>query len=79
VTNGATTATSSWTVTLTFANGQRITQVWNARTSSTASPYVLTNEVYNGAIPAGGSVTFGFLGSWTGTNANPSATCTRSP
>jgi poly(hydroxyalkanoate) depolymerase family esterase len=79
VTNTGATATSSWTVTLTFANGQRITQIWNARTSSSASPYTIVNEVYNGVIPAGGSVTFGFLGSWTGANANPSATCTRSP
>jgi poly(hydroxyalkanoate) depolymerase family esterase len=79
VTNSGATPTSSWTVTLTFANGQRITQLWNARTSSTASPYTLTNEVYNGAVPAGGNVTFGFLGSWTGSNANPGATCTRNP
>jgi poly(hydroxyalkanoate) depolymerase family esterase len=78
VTNTGTT-TASWTVTLTFANGQRITQIWNARTSSTASPYAVVNEVYNGVIPAGGSTTFGFLGTWNGTNANPSATCTRSP
>jgi poly(3-hydroxybutyrate) depolymerase len=79
VTNTGTTATSSWGVTLTFANGQRITQIWNARTSSTVSPYAITNEVYNGGIPVSGSTTFGFLGSWTGTNTNPSATCTRSP
>jgi poly(hydroxyalkanoate) depolymerase family esterase len=79
VTNTGTSATSSWTVTLTFANGQRITQIWNARTSSTASPYTTVNEVHNGVIPAGGNVTFGFLGSWTGTNTNPGATCTRSP
>ena len=79
VTNTGATATSSWSATLTFANGQRITQVWNGRTSSTASPYTVGNEAYNGVIPASGSTTFGFLGSWTGTNANPSVTCTRNP
>jgi hypothetical protein len=77
VTNTGTTTTSSWTVTLTFANGQRITQLWNARTGSTASPYAITNESYNNAIGAGGSATFGFLGSWNGTNANPTLVCAR--
>jgi hypothetical protein len=45
----------------------------------TASPYALTNETYNNVVGAGGSVTFGFLGNWTGTNANPTASCTRTP
>src|SRR5690606_38221916 len=76
VANTGTTATSSWTVTLSFPNGQRITQIWNARTSSTASPYTIVNEVYNGLIPPGGNTTFGFLGSWAGSNANPTAACT---
>lgn len=26
---------------------------------------------YNGTIPAGGTVSFGFQGSWTGNDANP--------
>jgi len=72
-------ATTSWTVTLTFANGQRLTQVWNARTTSTASPYTITNETYNGALGAGASTTFGFLGSWTGSNATPVVACRRTP
>ena len=62
-----------------FPNGQRITQIWNARTNSTGSPYMITNESYNNAIAPGGNVTFGFLGSWSGTNANPTASCARTP
>jgi lysophospholipase L1-like esterase len=79
VTNTGTTATSSWSVAVTFANGQRITQLWNARTGSTGSPYTITNESYNNAVGAGGSATFGFLGSWAGTNANPTLVCARTP
>jgi lysophospholipase L1-like esterase len=79
VTNTGTTTTTGWTVTLTFANGQRITQLWNARTTATASPYAITNETYNNAIAAGANTTFGFLGSWTGTNANPALVCARTP
>ena len=66
-------------MTLTFANGQRITQVWNARTTSTASPYAITNETYNNALGAGSSTSFGFLGSWSGSNADPTVSCTRTP
>ena len=79
VANTGTNATTSWTVTLSFPNGQRITQIWNARTNSTGSPYMITNESYNNAIAPGGNVTFGFLGSWSGTNANPTASCARTP
>jgi cellulase/cellobiase CelA1 len=79
VTNTGSTATTSWTVTLTFANGQRITQLWGARTSSTASPYTIGNETYNGALAANASTTFGFLGSWTTANNAPTTACTRTP
>jgi endo-1,4-beta-xylanase len=80
VTNNGTTATSGWTVVLTFANGQRITQVWNGRTTVPASsPVTVINEVYNNVIGAGQSTTFGFLGSWSGTNSAPSLTCSRTP
>jgi lysophospholipase L1-like esterase/chitodextrinase len=79
VTNTGTTATTAWTVTLTFANGQAITQLWGARTTGTASPYTITNETYNGVLAANASTTFGFLASWNGTNNAPTVACTRTP
>lgn len=79
VTNTGTTATTGWTVTLTFANGQSITQIWGAKTTSTASPYTIANESYNGALGANASATFGFLASWNGTNNAPTVSCTRTP
>jgi mannan endo-1,4-beta-mannosidase len=79
VTNTGTASTTSWSVRLTFANGQRITQSWGGRTTQTASPYTVTNETWNNAIGAGQTVTFGFLGSWTGTNTAPTLTCSRTP
>jgi len=33
---------------------------------------------YNGAIAAGGNTTFGFQASFTGSNTNPTPTCTAS-
>ena len=56
VANTGTSTTTSWTVTVTFANGQRITQIWSGRTSQTASPYTITNETYDGTLGAGASV-----------------------
>ncbi|GGO76435.1 GH12 family glycosyl hydrolase domain-containing protein [Nonomuraea cavernae] len=79
VTNAGATATTGWRVTLTFGGGQTVTQVWNGRTSQTASPYTVTSETYNGALAPGASTTFGFLGTWTGTNPAPAVSCARTP
>ena len=67
---------SGWTVTWTYANGQRVTQAWNASVSSSGSAVTARNVTYNGSIGAGGSTTFGFLASWNGTNSLPSLSCT---
>jgi mannan endo-1,4-beta-mannosidase len=80
VTNTGASSTSAWTVVLTFANGQRVTQIWNARAAVPAnSPVTATNEGYNAVIGPNQSTTFGFLGSWQTTNANPTVTCSRTP
>jgi chitodextrinase len=79
VTNTGNTATTGWTVTLAFPNGQTITQLWGGRTSNTASPYTIANESYNAALAPSATTTFGFLGTWNGANNPPSATCTRTP
>ncbi|MFF5078319.1 cellulase family glycosylhydrolase [Actinoplanes sp. NPDC000266] len=70
-----TAAVKSWTVTWTYANGQSVTQAWNATVSSSGSAVTARNVGYNGAIAAGGSTTFGFLGSWSGSNSVPTLAC----
>jgi hypothetical protein len=67
---------SGWTVTLTFANGQRVTQGWNAVLATSGTAVTARNAAHNGALAAGASTTFGFLGSWSGTNAPPTVSCT---
>ncbi|GFJ91988.1 cellulose binding domain-containing protein [Phytohabitans rumicis] len=74
VTNG-TTARTSWTVAWTFANGQTITQIWNATDTASGASHTVRNLSYNGNLGAGQSTTFGFLGSWNGTNSVPTLTC----
>ncbi|GLH97511.1 cellulose binding domain-containing protein [Phytohabitans aurantiacus] len=76
VRNGGASTTQSWTVRFTFANGQQLTQIWNGVRSQSGANVTVTNVSYNGAIPAGGTTTFGFLATWTGTNTAPTPTCT---
>jgi hypothetical protein len=69
-------AITGWTVTWTFTNGQTVSQSWNSTVTSSGSTVTARNVSYNGALGAGASTAFGFLGSWTGTNAAPTPTCT---
>jgi mannan endo-1,4-beta-mannosidase len=71
-------AISGWTVTWTFANGQTVTQAWNATVTSNGSSATARNLSYNGSLGPGDSATFGFLGSWNGSNSVPTASCTAS-
>ena len=66
-------AIKSWTVTLGYPSAPGLQQVWNASASVSGNVLTATNVSYNGALSAGGSATFGFLGS--GTPATPTATC----
>jgi mannan endo-1,4-beta-mannosidase len=68
-------AVGNWTVTLAFPNGQTVTQVWSATVTSSGSTVTARNVGYNGSLAAGASTTFGFLGSWAGTNGVPAVTC----
>jgi mannan endo-1,4-beta-mannosidase len=68
-------AISSWTVTWTWPSGQRFTNTWNATISGTGDAVTARNMSYNGSLPAGGSTSWGFTASSTGTNTAPTATC----
>ncbi len=71
-------AITAWTVTWTFANGQTVSQAWNATVTASGSAVTARNVSYNGSLSAGASVNFGFLGSYDSTNAAPTASCTAS-
>ncbi|MFF0658384.1 glycoside hydrolase N-terminal domain-containing protein [Micromonospora tulbaghiae] len=76
VTAGAS-AIRGWTVSWTFPNGQVINQIWSGTHTQNGANVTVRNVDYNGSLPAGGSTTFGFIGTVNGTN-NPPAniTCT---
>jgi len=68
-------AINGWTVTWTYANGQTVTQAWNATVTSSGSAVTAKNVSYNGKLSAAGSTSFGFLGSWNGANSVPTPSC----
>ncbi|MEV4415268.1 lytic polysaccharide monooxygenase [Catellatospora sp. NPDC049609] len=78
VTAGAS-AINGWTVTMTWANGQTITQSWGATVTSSGATATAKNVAYNGSLAAGASTTFGFLGNApNSSNGAPGLTCTPS-
>jgi endoglucanase len=67
-------AINGWTVTLNMGSNT-VTQVWSA----TQSGSTFKNLSYNGALSAGGSTTFGFNGSFSGTFSAPTVAGCTSP
>ncbi|MEV2215570.1 glycoside hydrolase family 6 protein [Streptomyces sp. NPDC050997] len=70
VTNNST-AKSSWSVKWAYAGNQKVTSGWNAKVSQSGTAVTAANESYNGSLATGGSVSFGFQGTYSGTNAIP--------
>jgi len=75
INNTGSTALTSWTLTWPFANGQTVADLWNGVETQSGANVTVTNESYNGSIPAGGTYSgMGFNGTWNGTtNAIPTA------
>ncbi|WP_181449679.1 endo-1,4-beta-xylanase [Streptomyces cyaneus] len=67
-------ALSSWKVSWAYGAGQQLTQAWNATCTQSGATVTCSNASYNGTVPDGGSVTFGFNGSWSGSNPVPTVT-----
>ncbi|MER6284613.1 cellulase family glycosylhydrolase [Streptomyces sviceus] len=75
VTNSGSTALSSWKVTWTWPGSQKVTSMWNASYTQTGSTVTAANVSHNGAVPVGGSASFGFGGA-PGGGGVPAVSCT---
>jgi cellulase/cellobiase CelA1 len=74
VTNGSSAALNGWSLVFSFPGAQKITNIWNAVATQSGKQVTATNAAYNGSVPAGGTVSFGFSASSTaGTNAVPAS------
>ena len=64
-------ARTGWAVTFTFPGDQRISNAWNATVTQSAGRVTARNAGWNAALPAGATATFGFQGTYSGTNTRP--------
>ncbi|THV29043.1 cellulase family glycosylhydrolase [Glycomyces paridis] len=64
---------NGWELAWSFPSGQQVTQAWNAEVAAAAGTTVAKHLSYNAAIASGASVSFGFIGSWSGANEVPAA------
>jgi lysophospholipase L1-like esterase len=72
ITNNASSAINGWTLRWTFSGNQKITNIWNASYSQNGASIIVNNQAYNSIIAAnGGTVSFGFNISYSGTNVKP--------
>ncbi|WP_232836963.1 cellulase family glycosylhydrolase [Lentzea terrae] len=76
---------SGWRLTWAWPSGQQVTQAWNATVTSSGSEVTAVDAGYNAVIEPNAKVSFGFNGSWSGTNTAPQSfalngvTCTSGP
>jgi hypothetical protein len=84
VANTGGSAINGWALGFALPGGQTITNSWNAAVTGTSGSVTARNVAYNGGIPAGGSQSFGFQGTYSGSFAAPASftlngsTCTKS-
>ncbi len=75
VTAGA--AITGWSTTIALPSGGSVAQVWNGSLSSSSGSITVKNISWNGALPTGGTASYGFIGSGPAPSAG-SVTCTAS-
>ncbi len=73
VANTGTTAINGWTLTFSFPGDQHVTSAWNTQLTQSGAAVTAKDAGYNAAIPAAGSVAFGFQGTWSASDASPTA------
>jgi len=73
ITNTGSSAVNGWTLKFTFPCDQKITSGWNGTPSQSGENVTITNASYNATIAAGASTSLGFQGTWTSSDAAPTA------
>ncbi|MFD6683180.1 GH12 family glycosyl hydrolase domain-containing protein [Micromonospora parva] len=83
ITNTGSSAINGWTMNYNLPSGQTVTNAWNATVSQSGSAVTARNVGHNGSIAPGGTASFGYQGTLTGSYSSPSsfslngATCSR--
>jgi Glycosyl hydrolase family 12/Cellulose binding domain len=71
--NTGTASINGWTAAFTFPGNQQVTNAWGATVTQNGQAVTARNVSYNNTIAPGGTQTFGFQGTYSGTNASPSS------
>jgi cellulase/cellobiase CelA1 len=71
ITNTGTTTINGWTLAWRFTGNQQITSTWNAVPTQNGQQVSMANTSHNGTIAPAGKASFGFQGTYSGTNATP--------
>ncbi|MFJ9728764.1 cellulose binding domain-containing protein [Streptomyces sp. NPDC101209] len=64
-------ALTNWSVGWSFKDGQQVGQMWDATVAQSGDRVTATAADYNKAVPARGTLSFGFLASWKTKNSPP--------
>ncbi|RSM56705.1 hypothetical protein DMB66_33185 [Actinoplanes sp. ATCC 53533] len=62
---------TGWTLTWSYGAGQQVTQAWNAAVTQNGTQVTARNTSWNGDLATNAGASFGFNGSWTGSNPAP--------
>jgi hypothetical protein len=73
ITNTGSLPVNGWTLKFTFPGDQKITSAWNGVATQTGEAVSIVNESYNATIAPGGNTSLGFQGTWTNSDATPTA------
>ncbi|WP_405426827.1 GH12 family glycosyl hydrolase domain-containing protein [Micromonospora sp. NBC_00617] len=83
ITNTGSSAINGWTLNYNLPGGQTVTNAWNATVSQSGSAVTARNVSHNGSIAPGGTASFGYQGTLSGSYSSPTsfslngATCSR--
>ncbi|GAA3187303.1 xyloglucanase [Streptomyces virens] len=73
LTNTGSTGWNGWSLTWSFPDGQKISQLWNASHTQSGPDVTVRNTDWNAAVAAGSSVSFGFTAGRSAANSGPAA------
>ncbi|MEV2240743.1 cellulose binding domain-containing protein [Micromonospora sp. NPDC049891] len=73
ITNTGSSTINGWTLAYSLPSGQQVTNSWNATVSQSGSSVTARNVGHNGTISPGGTASFGYQGTLSGSYANPSS------
>ncbi|MEU1630041.1 cellulose binding domain-containing protein [Streptomyces sp. NPDC020096] len=71
ITNSTDKAMSGWTLKFDLPSGTKLSSLWNGKHTESGGQVTVTGEDWDSSIPAGKSVTVGFVATATGSAADP--------